>query len=85
MKAEEITKGSTLLAILNEKNFPFGMHKDLIDDLHRMINIVLNIPIVSITKYPLPRPLEAWNEAQKLDVADYIDWHLEQEKRGNER
>ena len=31
----------------------------------------------------LPRPLEAWNEAQKLDVADYIDWHLEKEKSGN--
>lgn len=33
--------------------------------------------------FTLPRPLEAWNEAQKLDVADYIDWHLEKEKSGN--
>ncbi len=47
MKAEEITKGSTLLATLSEENYPFGMHKDLIDDLHRMINVALNIPVVS--------------------------------------
>ena len=33
--------------------------------------------------FTLPRPLEAWNEAQKLDVADYIDWHLGKEKSGN--
>jgi hypothetical protein len=33
--------------------------------------------------FTLPRPLEAWNEAQKLDVTDYIDWHLEKEKSGN--
>ena len=33
--------------------------------------------------FTLPRPLEAWNEAQKLDIADYIDWHLEKEKGGN--
>lgn len=46
MKAEDITKGSTLLATLNEENFPFGMHKDLIDDLHRMINIALNTPVL---------------------------------------
>lgn len=43
LKDEEITKGSTLLATLNEENFPFGMHKDLIDDLHRMINKALEI------------------------------------------
>ena len=47
MTAEEITKGSTLLATLNDENFPFGMHKDLIDDLHRMINVALNTPVVS--------------------------------------
>lgn len=46
MKAEEITKGSTLLATLNKENFPFGMHQDLIDDLHRMINVALTIPVV---------------------------------------
>ena len=41
MTAEEITKGSTLLATLNKDNFPFGAHKDLIDDLHKMINVAL--------------------------------------------
>jgi len=45
MKAEDITKGSTLLATLNEENFPFGMHNDLIADLHRMVNIALNTPV----------------------------------------
>ena len=45
----------------------------------------LNIHLVSVAKHPLPRPMEAWNEAQKLDLPDYIDWHLAQEKRGNER
>lgn len=40
--AKEITKGSTLLATLNDENFPFGQHQDLIDDLHRMINLALN-------------------------------------------
>jgi hypothetical protein len=38
---------------------------------------------ISGVGFALPRPLEAWNEAQKLDVADYIDWHLEKEKSGN--
>lgn len=47
MTADEITKGSTLLATLNVDNFPFGMYKDLIKDLNRMINIALDTTIVS--------------------------------------
>ncbi len=44
MTAEEITKGSTLLATLNSDNFPNGMDQDLIDDLHVMINVALELP-----------------------------------------
>lgn len=43
------------------------------------------IPAVSVAKLPLPRPLEAWSEARRLDLGDYIEWHLEQERRGNAR
>ena len=43
MKAEEITKGSTLLATLNdEKNFPCGSSNDLVKELHQMIDKALN-------------------------------------------
>ena len=44
MTVDEIIKGSTLLATLTEDNFPFGMHQDLIDDLHRMIKLALLNP-----------------------------------------
>ena len=41
------------------------------------------IPDVSIAKRTLPRPLEAWKAAREKELSDYIEWHLEQEKRGN--
>ena len=36
-KAKEIAKGSTLVATLNDDNFPFGQDKDLSDDLYRIV------------------------------------------------
>ncbi len=48
MDAKEITKGSTLLATLNDENFPFGMAEDLKKELHQMINKALNV--IPITK-----------------------------------
>lgn len=45
----------------------------------------LHLQRVIVAKHPLPRPLEAWNAANKMDCGDYIEWHLEQEKRGNAR
>jgi hypothetical protein len=44
-----------------------------------------NIHDVSVAKHPLPRPLEAWKAAREMELSDYIEWHLEQERRGNER
>lgn len=38
-----------------------------------------NLPVVSVAKHSLPRPLEYWNKAQELDCGDYIEWHLEKE------
>ena len=43
-----------------------------------------NLPVVSVAKHPLPRPLECWNKARELDCGDYIEWHLNKE-RGNAR
>ena len=42
MTPEEITKGSTLLATLNDSNFPFGMDEDLKKELHEMIKKALD-------------------------------------------
>ena len=44
----------------------------------------LHLQRVSVAKHPLPRPLECWNKARKLDCGDYIEWHLKKE-RGNAR
>lgn len=44
-----------------------------------------NLPHVSVAKHPLPRPLEAWKQAREMELSDYIEWHLEQERRGNAR
>ena len=44
-----------------------------------------SIPDVSVAKHPLPRPLECWNKARKVGCGEYIEWHLEQERRGNAR
>lgn len=41
MTPKQITKRSTLLATLNEENFPCGMAKDLRDELHEMIDKAL--------------------------------------------
>jgi hypothetical protein len=41
-KAEDLTKGSTLLATLNKENFPCGSHQDLIDELHEIVDKALN-------------------------------------------
>ena len=43
------------------------------------------IPAVSVAKHPLPRPLEAWKNARNMELSEYIEWHLEQERRGNAR
>ena len=37
MNAEDITKGSTLIATLNDENFPFGQAEDLRKELHEMM------------------------------------------------
>ena len=42
-------------------------------------------PAVSVAEHPLPRPLEAWKNAREMELSDYIEWHLEQERRGNAR
>lgn len=44
----------------------------------------LRIHDVSIAKRTLPRPLEAWKSAREKELSEYIEWHLEQEKRGTE-
>jgi hypothetical protein len=49
------------------------------------LNEALRIHDVSVAKHPLPRPLEAWKAAREMELSDYIEWHLEQERRGNER
>ena len=45
----------------------------------------LAAPAVSVAKHPLPRPLEAWKNAREMELSEYIEWHLEQERRGNAR
>ena len=54
-----------------------------IEDVQTLLNRQKEQLRLHVVGFTLPRPLEAWNEAQKLDVADYIDWHLEKEKSGN--
>jgi hypothetical protein len=41
------------------------------------------IPVVSVAKHTLPRPLEAYREAQNKTCGEYVDWFLKEEKRGN--
>jgi predicted Zn-ribbon and HTH transcriptional regulator len=72
MKAEEITKGSTLLATLNKENYPFGMHKDLIKDLNRMINLALNTPVVSQQRELFKCECGYSGEFEKNQISDAI-------------
>jgi len=53
--------------------------------LKKYRELALRQPPVSVAKHPLPRPLEAWKAAREMELSDYIEWHLEQERRGNER
>jgi len=55
--------------------------KSLINDIEQ----ALRIHDVSVAKHSLPRPLEAWKAAREMELSGYIEWHLEQERRGNER
>lgn len=57
--------------------------QDLIEAVKQVKNC--NAPAVSVAKHPLPRPMEAWKNARNMELSDYIEWHLEQERRGNAR
>ena len=59
-------------------------YREHIADLEEFLKL-LPIQHVSVAKHPLPRPLEAWKNAREMELSDYIEWHLAQEKRGNAR
>lgn len=52
---------------------------------HKQQVKLLATPAVSVAKHTLPRPLEAWENARNMELSEYIEWHLEQERRGNAR
>lgn len=66
MKAEQITKGSTLLATLNNDNFPCGSSDDLKKELHEMINKALNYDNVSFSKKELEEKNEVINSLRRF-------------------
>lgn len=66
MKAEKITKGSTLLATLSEDNFPCGASEDLVKELHEMINKALNYDNVSFSKKEIEEKFEVINSLRRF-------------------
>jgi len=64
-KAEEIAKGSTLLATIRNE-FPERCVGDLEQDLYRMINEGLN---TNVSKHPSGK-----HETKALHIADVICW-----------